>query len=46
MRADRIGVRSGLPEKKEELQPEKYEFGSLGRAFVAGFNACLDEILK
>lgn len=35
-----------LPEKKEELQPEKYEFGSLGRAFVAGFNACLDEILK
>ena len=35
-----------LPEKKEEPQPEKYEFGSLGRAFVAGFNACLDEILK
>lgn len=35
-----------LPEKKEELQLEKYEFGSLGRAFVAGFNACLEKILK
>lgn len=34
-----------LPEKMEELPPEKYEFGSLGRAFVAGFNGCLDKIL-
>lgn len=34
-----------LPEKKEELPVEKYEFGSLGRAFVAGFNVCLEKIL-
>jgi hypothetical protein len=35
-----------LPEKKEELPIEKYEFGSLGKAFTSGWNACLDEILK
>lgn len=35
-----------LPEKKEELPIEEYEFGSLGKAFVSGWNACLDEILK
>lgn len=35
-----------LPEKKEELSVEKYEFGGLGKAFVSGWNACLDEILK
>lgn len=29
-----------------ELPVEKYEFGGLGKAFVSGFNACLDEILK
>lgn len=34
-----------LPEKMEELPSEKYEFGSLGRAFVAGFNVCLEKIL-
>lgn len=34
-----------LPEKKEELPIEKYEFGSLGKAFASGWNACLDEIL-
>lgn len=35
-----------LPEKKEELSVEKYEFGGLGKAFTSGWNACLDEILK
>lgn len=35
-----------LPEKMEELPSEKYEFGSLGKAFTSGWNACLDEILK
>lgn len=35
-----------LPEKKEELPIEEYEFGSLGKAFTSGWNACLDEILK
>lgn len=35
-----------LPEKKKELSIEEYEFGSLGKAFTSGWNACLDEILK
>lgn len=35
-----------LPEKKEELSVEKYEFGGLGKAFTSGWNACLDKILK
>lgn len=35
-----------LPEKKEELSVEEYEFGGLGKAFVSGWNAYLDEILK
>lgn len=35
-----------LPERKEELPVEKYEFGGLGKAFTSGWNACLDEILK
>lgn len=35
-----------LPEKKEELPVEQYESGSIARAFVSGFNACLEEILK
>ena len=35
-----------LPEKKEELPVEKYEFGGLGKAFTSGWNACLDKILK
>lgn len=33
-----------LPEKKEELAIEQYEFGGLGKAFVSGWNACLDAI--
>ena len=35
-----------LPEKKEELAIEQYEFGGLGKAFVSGWNACLDAIAK
>ena len=35
-----------LPEKKEELSVEEYEFGGLGKAFASGWNACLDEILE
>lgn len=30
----------------EELPVEQYESGSIARAFVSGFNACLEEILK
>lgn len=33
-----------LPEKKKELPVEEYQFGSLGKAFVTGWNACLDVI--
>ena len=33
-----------LLEKKEELAIEQYEFGGLGKAFVSGWNACLDAI--
>ena len=36
----------GLPEKKEELPVEKYEFGGLGKAFASGWNTCLDKILR
>lgn len=35
-----------VPQKKEEHSSEYYEFGSLGVAFVSGYNACIDEILK
>lgn len=35
-----------LPEKKEELSIEQYEFGGLGKAFVSGWNACLEQILN
>ena len=35
-----------LPERKEELAIEQYEFGGLGKAFVSGWNACLDAIAK
>lgn len=35
-----------LLEKKEELPVEQYESGSIARAFVSGFNTCLEEILK
>ena len=35
-----------LPEKEKELPTEKYQFGSLGRAFVSGWNACLDKIVR
>lgn len=35
-----------LPDGKEELPFEKYEFGGLGKAFTSGWNACLDKILK
>lgn len=34
-----------LPEKKEELSIEQYEFGGLGKAFVSGWNACLEQIV-
>lgn len=33
-----------LPDRKEELPTEKYLFGGLGKAFVSGYNACLDAI--
>ena len=33
-----------LPDRKEELPTEKYLFGGLGKAFVSGWNACLDAI--
>ena len=33
-----------LPDKEEELPTEKYLFGGLGKAFVSGWNACLDKI--
>lgn len=35
-----------LPERKEELPVEKYEFGGLGKAFTSGWNVCLDKIWK
>lgn len=35
-----------LPERKEELPVEKYEFGGLVKAFISGWNTCLDKILK
>lgn len=35
-----------LPEKKEGLSIEQYEFGGLGKAFVSGWNACLEQILN
>lgn len=35
-----------LPEEKEELPVDKYEFGSIGKTFVSGWNACLNKILK
>lgn len=33
-----------LPEKKEEHPKEYYEFGSIGLAYVIGYNACIDEL--
>ena len=35
-----------LPDREEELPTEKYLFGGLGKAFVSGWNACLDAIDK
>lgn len=35
-----------LPEEKKELPVEEYQFGSIGKAFVSGWNACLDAITK
>ena len=34
-----------VPEKKEVLKREQYEFGSIGLAFTEGYNRCIDEIL-
>lgn len=34
-----------VPQKKEVLNREQYEFGSIGLAFTEGYNACIDEIL-
>lgn len=35
-----------LPEEKKGLPVEEYQFGSIGKAFVSGWNACLDAITK
>lgn len=34
-----------VPQKKEVLKREQYEFGNIGLAFTEGYNACIDEIL-
>ena len=34
-----------LPQKKEVLKREQYEFGGIGLAFTEGYNRCIDEIL-
>ena len=34
-----------VPQKKEVLKREQYEFGSIGLAFTDGYNACIDELL-
>ena len=34
-----------VPQKKEVLKREQYEFGNIGLAFTQGYNACIDEIL-
>jgi hypothetical protein len=34
-----------VPQKKEVLKREQYEFGSIGLAFTDGYNRCIDEIL-
>lgn len=34
-----------MPEKREEHPAEYYEFGTLGVAYVSGYNNCIDEIL-
>jgi len=34
-----------VPQKKEVLKREQYEFGSIGLAFTEGYNRCIDEIL-
>lgn len=35
-----------LPEKKDENSPERVEYGNFGIGYLAGFNDCLDKILK
>ena len=35
-----------LPEKKDENSPERVEYGNFGYGYLAGFNDCLDKILK
>lgn len=34
-----------IPEKKEILRTNQYQFGVLGRGFSEGWNACVDKIL-
>lgn len=34
-----------MPEKREEHPAEYYEFGTLGVAYVSGYNNCIDKIL-
>lgn len=34
-----------MPEKKEILHTNQYQFGVLGRGFSEGWNACIDKIL-
>lgn len=35
-----------LPEKKDRNSPERVEYGNFGTGYIAGFNDCLDKILK
>lgn len=35
-----------LPEKKDRNSPERVEYGNFGEEYIAGFNDCIDKILK
>ena len=35
-----------LPEKKDRNSPERVEYGNFGKGYIAGFNDCIDKILK
>lgn len=35
-----------LSEKKDRNSPERVEYGNFGTGYIAGFNDCLDKILK
>ncbi len=35
-----------LPEKKDRNSPERVEYGNFGKGYTAGFNDCIDKILK